>query len=180
MWEKINRYYPAWLELIPVLMLGFVWFYTAAHYAALPDQMPTHFGLSGQPDDWSTKGLGSVYLPLIILTAVWIGMALMNYFFIIKPDDPGKYINISKQQKEKLGPKQVEAIRITTARGMIVVNLTMVAMIATIQYGSINTALGLQKGLGWSVNIFGIALLIEAIGLSIKTVGMTFTTKTHR
>ncbi len=180
MWAKISRFYPPWLELIPVLLLGFAFAYTAMHYAALPEQMPTHFGISGQPDDWSTRGFVSVYLPLVIGLLVWLSMILINYFSIIKPEDPGKYINLPKQQKEKMGPEQMEAIRTVNARGMIVINITVTAMITVIQYGAINAALGIWKGLGWGVGILAAILVAESIWLAIKSISMSFTSNTHR
>ena len=178
--EKIQRFYPPWLELIPPFLLAFVLAYTVYNYALLPEMMPTHFGLSGRADDWSHKDFWSVYLSLIIGAVVWFSVLMINYFLIMKPDDPGKYINLSPQQKVKLGPVQLEYIRTITARGMFIINLTMAAMIATLQYGSINTALGIQKGLGWSVAVFGLALFVESIWLTVKTVSATFTPKTKR
>lgn len=180
MWTRISRFYPPWLELIPILMLGFVLIYTAAHYALLPEQMPTHFGISGQPDDWSAKGFWTVYLPLLIGSVVWLSVVLINYFLIIKPEDPGQYMSMNAREKEKLGPVRLEEIRTISARAMMIINLTMVALIATIQYGSVNTALGLQKGLGWGVSIFAIALIIESIGLLIKAGGVNFSPKLKR
>lgn len=177
MWQRIERLYPPWMELIAPFLLVFVWAYSAAHYAALPNMMPTHFGMAGTADDWSPKGFWSVYLSLVIGTLVWLSMVLTNYFLIIKPEDPGKYVNLTKQQKVKLGPEGLEYIRTITARGMMAVNLTVAGLIAVLQYGSINTALGLQKGLGWSTHIFAIALLIECIWLTWKTLSATFAAK---
>lgn len=175
MWERINRFYPAWLELIPLLLLGFVLFYTAAHYGALPERMPTHFGPSGQPDGWGIKGFVSVYLLLVIGIIVWLSMFLCNFFLIMKPDDPGKYMSMSQREKEKKGSKQLEAIRNTAAQGMMAINLTVAAMLAAIQYGSINSALGLQKGLGWMPMVFAAALIAESIWLVVKATGINFT-----
>lgn len=180
MWKKINYCYPSWLELIPFLLFTFVFAYTALRYAQLPGKIPTHFNFSGLPDDWKTKGFWSVYLGPVIGAAVWFSMEIMNYFFIIKPDDPGKYINLTKQQKEKLGPEQLESIRKFTARGMIMINITLAALITVLQYGAINTAMGLQKGLGFTVSIFAGALFIESIWLTFKTISMTSTLKTSK
>src|SRR6185436_6425363 len=42
--------------------------YTLARYDALPDRMPTHFGVARQPDGWSTKSVGAVMvLPIMTL-----------------------------------------------------------------------------------------------------------------
>lgn len=177
MWKRIERFYPPWLELIAPLLLGFVLAYTAYNYASLPDIMPTHFNLSGKADDWSHKGFISVYLALLIGFLVWLSMILMNYFLIIKPDDPGKYVNLTKKQKEKLGPTQLEYIRTITARGMIAINITVAGLITVIQYEAINLALGLQTNLSWGVHIFSIAIVVESIWLSVKTVSATNMTK---
>lgn len=162
------------------MLLTFVLVYSAYKYALLPDMMPTHFGLSGQADDWSPTGFWSVYVPLVIGILVWLPLTLMNYFLIIKPDDPGQYNNLSQQQKEKLGSVQLEYIRVITARGIMIINLTLAAMIATLQYGAINTALGIQNSLGWGVPLFGLALLAESIWLTVKTFSATFTSKHRR
>jgi len=36
--------------------------YAGVSYSSLPERIPTHFGLSGAPDGWSAKSLGSVLL----------------------------------------------------------------------------------------------------------------------
>lgn len=65
-WNKISRYYPPWLEFLPLILFAMVLYYINNHYELLPDLMPTHFGPSGKPDAWSEKSLWSVYAPLII------------------------------------------------------------------------------------------------------------------
>ncbi len=175
MWEKISNYYPPWLEYIAPLLLGAALIYTYSVYPELPGQFPTHFDLYGVPDAWQPKSFGSVYLALIIGTLVWLSLVMLNYFLIIKPDDPGKFINITPRQKEQLGPAGLEAIRRITARGMIMINITMAAMISSLHYQSIQTALGLQADHSYVILIFGAALLIESIWLTVKTLRMTWT-----
>lgn len=177
MWEKIVRFYPPWLELIPVVLLIFAFGYSAANYPLLPEQVPTHFGFAGTPDAWRAKGFASVYLPPVMAAIIWLSMALMNYFLIMGPEDPGKCINLPQRQKEQLGPAKLEAIRTTTARGMMLINLTVIATITILQYGSINTALGLQKGLGIIAAILALVIIAESIGLTVKTIAMTFNGK---
>ncbi|KUG02645.1 hypothetical protein ASZ90_020013 [hydrocarbon metagenome] len=174
MWNRIEPFYPPWLELIPMILLLFAFTYTFEYYPLLPEQVPTHFGLTGAPDTWAAKGFWSVFVLPLVGAMVWLSMLLINYFLIIRPDDPGRFINLPRQHKEKLGREQLEYIRTTTARGMMLLNLTLAAMIATFQYGSIKTALGHQEGLGMIALVFAAAILIESIGLSIKTISMTF------
>ena len=173
MWEKISRFYPPWLDVICIACLGFVWVYTSARYGLMPEQIPTHFGLSGLPDDWSPKSFGSVYMLLLIGTPVWLFMFLTNYFVIIKPDDPEKYINLPQAQKDAMGNEQLQAIRRVAVQGMAAINITIAAMFVVIQYGLVNTALGIQKGLGLGVIVLVGILLIETFWMTFKTFSLS-------
>ncbi len=176
MWEKISRFYPPWLDVIGLLCLGFIWFYTAARYGLMAEQIPTHFGISGNPDAWSSKSFASVFMLLVIGTIVWLSMFLTNYFLIIKPQDPRKYINIPGAKKDALDKEQIEAIRTVTVQGMALINLTVVLMFVVIQYGMVNSALGIQNGLGWGVSVLVGILLIETGWLTWKTYSLSSVT----
>jgi len=173
LWEKISRFYPPWLDVASAVCLGFVWFYTASRYGLMPDKIPTHFGFGGMPDAWSVKSFSSIYMMLVIGTLVWLSMFLINYFLIIKPEDPRKFINLPQAKKDAMSGEQIEAIRQATVQGMVMINLTMVLMFVLIQYGMVNTALGMQKGLGWGVNILVGALLFETVWLTWKTISLS-------
>lgn len=173
MLEKIGRFYPPWMELIPAMLLIFAVCYSYANYPLLSDQVPTHFGIAGTPDAWAPKGFASVYMAPVIGIIVWLSMSLMNYFLIMLPEDPGKCINLPQKKKGELGPERMESIRTITARGMFLVNLTVAAMIAALQYSSINTMLGQQNGLGVTAKILTAVIIVEAIGLSVITFSMT-------
>ncbi|CFX84067.1 Domain of unknown function DUF1648 [Syntrophomonas zehnderi OL-4] len=168
MWGRISRFYPPWLELIPLLMLGFILAYTVTYYPLMPERIPTHFGPSGQPDAWSAKGFWSVYILVLLAGAVWLTMLAINYILIIKPDDPGRYMNISQREKDRLGTKRLEEIRTISARMMVIINITTVGLLTVIQYGSVNTALGLQNGIGWGVWFFAAALVLESLWMLFK------------
>ncbi len=172
--NRFELFYPPWLELIPVILLIFAFSYTAECYSFLPEQVPTHFGLAGNPDAWAAKGFWSVYALPLLGSVIWLSMLLINYFLIIRPEDPGQYINLPQRHKEKLDRERLEAIRTTTARGIMLLNLTLAAMIAAFQYSSINVALGRQESLGMIALVFAALILAESIGLSIKTLSMTF------
>lgn len=173
MWQKINSCYPPWLEFIAPFLLWAAFAYTYSIYPDLPARFPTHFGMSGIPDAWQPKSFGPVYMGLLIGALVWLSVLLTNLFLIIKPDDPAKVVNIPQSQKEKLGPARLEAIRRTAARGLVLINVTTIAMITTMHYQSIKTALGLQNNLGYLMHIFIAAILIESLWLTVKTISMT-------
>lgn len=169
MWQRISRFYPPWLDLLCFICLGAIWSYTAQHYGAMPQQIPTHFGFNGMPDAWSAKSFVSVYMLLIIGTVLWLAIFLTNYFLIMESDDPRKYINIPGSKKDAISQEQIEAIRQVTAIAMALINLTMVLMFLVIQYGVVNTARGLQHGLGWEINALLGILLLETAWLVGKT-----------
>jgi|GEM_PF-449044 len=175
MWEKISRYYPPWLDIFPLLLLGIVLVYISGKYETLPDLIPTHFGPSGTPDAWSEKSIWSVYGTLIIGSIIYISMTLINIFLIILPDDPRKVINISERQKDLLGPEQLEKIRAFAVRSMVAINYIVVVMIAYLSFSAIKIALGLSTGLGYLIWIFFIAIMFISIYMVIKLISMTST-----
>lgn len=175
MWHKISRYYPPWLELIPLLFLVMVLIYISGKYDMLPDSMPTHFGPSGKPDAWSDKSIWSVYGPLIIGFVTYFSISIINIFLLIRPDDPRKAINISERDKDLLGPVRLERIRSFAVRSLLVTNLIISAMIAHLSYAAIKTALGLSSGLGYLIWVFVMALMFVTFYMVIKLVFMTST-----
>jgi uncharacterized membrane protein len=44
-----------WLKLLVVLALCAPWLVAALLWPELPERIPTHFNLAGQPDDWSDR-----------------------------------------------------------------------------------------------------------------------------
>lgn len=48
-------------------------------YPSLPFMIPTHFGVNGQPDQYSVKSIGSVFLLTFIQAAMTIGMFILGY-----------------------------------------------------------------------------------------------------
>jgi hypothetical protein len=69
--------------------------------------------------------------------------------------------------------EEVEALRRITVQGMAIINLTVVLMFVFIQYGMVNSALGLQNGLGWGFNVLVGILLIETAWLTWKTFSLS-------
>jgi uncharacterized membrane protein len=180
MWEKISRYYPPWLELLPLILFISVFNYINSNYELLPDVMPTHFGPSGMPDSWSKKSLWSVYGPLIIGLVVYVSITLTNIFLLIRPDDPRKVVNIPERNKDILGPARLEEIRAFTVKGLLVLNIIVAAMIAYLSYVATNTALGLSQGLGSLMWFFVAAIILTSSYLTIKVLLMTSTSRLKR
>ncbi|MDD4775088.1 MAG: DUF1648 domain-containing protein [Syntrophomonas sp.] len=175
MWAKITRYYPPWLDLIGLLLLSTAFSYVRAHYDQLPATIPTHFGGSGLPDAWNAKSWWTVYGTLVIGLAIYLSMVILNVFFIIRPDDPARILNIPKSSKEMLGPERLEAIRAFTVRAMVALNLILAAMFAYLGYGMTGVALGVITSLGPLMWVFTALILMASLYMTIGVITMSST-----
>jgi len=165
-WAKIAKYYPPWLELIPLAIVVFTFTYMIAYYGALPDSIPRHFGASGRPDAWSDKGI-IIVLPVLSFW-IYFQSLLINWFLIIAPEDPAKVVNLSAERKKKLCFKRLESIRALMARMLWLTTTLVTIMLAVIVRGTIKVALGHQTGLGWGLWFTLGILLAVTIVMGIK------------
>ncbi len=63
-----NPIEPTWkTEIFPVFCLTAAFAASFYFYNHFPAQVPTHWGLSGQPNGWSTRGFGAFFLPVLSL-----------------------------------------------------------------------------------------------------------------
>lgn len=168
MWKKLGRCYPSWLELLPFSLIFFALVYTGVYAHDLPAIIPSHFGGSGMPDAWTSKNFFSVYgVPLIGLI-VYLTTALLNGCLIIFPENPGRFMSFSEREKEALGMERLEVIRTFLARTLWFTNTLVTAMFAYLSYGSVNTSLGRQSGLGWGMWVFFVAIIVSCFWMTVK------------
>jgi len=108
--------------------------FTVARYAALPDPVPTHFALMGEPDGWSRKSVGAVMV-LPIMTLV-MGVVLGGSALLIARAKRGLRLDD--------GASLVAQNRYRTAmsRFLAVLGLLVTAMLASLSVGSVQVALG--------------------------------------
>lgn len=162
---RLSRCYPAWLEMVPLSLVMLAVIYIAYHYQALPPTIPSHFGASGAPDDWSGKA--SILVLPVLDILVWLTIAGLNILLLVLPDDPGKYMNISRIQKEMLGQARLEEVRTGIARLMLLLNMLCCGMIAYMTVGQVDTALGQANGMGPWTWAFFIAIIAVSIWMMI-------------
>lgn len=173
MLANVNRCYPAWLNLIPLILVFFVTLYVLMSYDQLPARVATHFNFWGEPDGFGNRS-SILILPIIGLITT-IGMTLINIFLIILPDDPKKTMNLDPKVLEALGSDKLEQMRCFTARSLLITTILVTMMMAYGSWGSVQVALGLRSGLGiWMIVLAG-ALIIVTIYMVIKTVAWSFT-----
>jgi uncharacterized membrane protein len=165
--DKIKRYYPPAIELIPLGLALLSILYVAYHFGQLPEEIPTHFDINGQPDAWGKKYM--LLVLLVIQLYVYMQSWLLNYFLIIKPNDSLealRFINIPFVKKEQLWPEQTENIRRQMARMMVMINISLHLLFLYIIFGSVQTAYGLWPGLGKGILVL-VAWLVIAPGYYI-------------
>lgn len=66
------------IEIMALLGLLAIWILPAYSFHSLPENIPSHFGINGQPDSWGSKQ-GIFFLPLISMVLV-LGLSILNRF----------------------------------------------------------------------------------------------------
>lgn len=59
-----------WMERISAVLLAFMIGYTIFAWLKLPEQIPTHWGLTGKNDGWGSRD--SIWFPTIMATGLYI------------------------------------------------------------------------------------------------------------
>jgi uncharacterized membrane protein len=117
------------------------------YYNQLPDSIPRHFGLNGEPDAYSGKA--------IIWTLPAIGLILFSGMYWLN-----KHPHIFNYPQE-ITEENAERLYTGATRMMRSLNTTIAFVFAYISFSTIRTALGEQAGLGtWFSPVFISALLL--------------------
>ncbi len=118
------------------------------YYGDLPDTIPRHFGLNGEPDGFSGKGI--IWTLPILGSIMYIGMVILN-----------KHPHIFNYPK-KITEENAERLYRITTKLIRFLNTAIVCIFSYMTYATIRTALGKQGGMG---NYFILVFLILIIGI---------------
>ena len=133
-------------------MIGLPIFY----YNQLPDLIPQHFDINGEPDAFNKKSMIWVLVAIGVLT--YLGMA----WLLKKPHLFNFPQQVTEENAERLYKSATRMIRI--------LNTLIACLFAYITYGIIHTALGHQNGLGsYLLPIILIATLGITVYFFVKT-----------
>ncbi len=83
------------LELLVYLFVALGWIFLLLHYQELPVKIATHFGLSGKPDGYGSKG--SIIMLPIVSTVLSVGILLLCKI----PHQFNYLVNITEENAEK-------------------------------------------------------------------------------
>ena len=129
------------LRWLPALVIAATVLYTMSVYPTLPERMPTHWGINGQPNGWSPREFGAWLLPGMMVF-VWL-------LFLVLPNFDPKKLNY-----EKFG---------------VVYDLVVTAIVsfeALIQYAMLGVALGHAVDVN-TVAYAGLGALFCILGLAM-------------
>src|SRR5579862_4405481 len=59
------------LRWLPAIIIAATVTYTFSVYPTLPERMPTHWGVNGQPNGWSSREIGAWILPAL-MAFLWL------------------------------------------------------------------------------------------------------------
>lgn len=130
----------------------------ATFYNSLPDEIPTHFGFTGKPDDFGGKA--AIWMLPTIGVVMYAGLAFLNYFLVRK--------NIALKINPGAGEKQKQS----AFRLLQFLKAILAISFAYIEFGTIQTALGRADGLGvWFLPVFIILLILGPVIFLIRATG---------
>ncbi len=139
-----------WLNGIGVVLLLVLIAVPILIYGDLPEEIPTHFGANGKPDDFNQKSHIFV-LPCVILL-LFTGLFWLAY-------QPHLY-NYTVKITEENAERQYR----NASRMMRFLNLSVLVLFAYIEASTISTALGYSEGLSaWFLPV----ILVLMVGLPI-------------
>ena len=131
------------VEILGIAVLFFTIVFPVISYNQLPDSIPRHFDINGQPDAYGSKWLIFI-LPLIGIV-LYTGLTILNRY----PHIFNYPTKVTEENAERLYKNATKLVRI--------LNTLTISIFAYITYVTIQTGLGKQSGLG---NYFFIAFLI--------------------
>lgn len=138
------------LEFLAALGILLMFAMLAQYWPSLPERIPSHFGVSGQPDAWSGK---STLLILPVIAAVlYAGLTVLSrYPHLYNYAWPITEANAAAQYR--------------LARQMIIVLKTEIVWIfAYVDWQTIQTALGRARGLGQAFLPIFLVMIFGSLG----------------
>lgn len=118
------------LKLISFFILIFSWIFTILNYKNLPEIIPVHFGGDGKADGFGSKN--SIWMLPILATMIFL------LFYNLSRNPDSQLLNL---------PKNVKTNPIVSRLIVQILSLTIISLVATINYGSILTAMNEAGGL---------------------------------
>ncbi len=138
------------LEIIGLIAIFFLFFYTFSYYDSLPAEIPRHFGFNGQPDAYSSK--------IIIWTFPILGLLLYGFLRLIN-----SFPHTFNYAKEITEENALEQYRLMT-RVLRIINVLTALLFCSLLYNLVQVGLGYREELILSLDI--VLYVVVVLGLS--------------
>jgi uncharacterized membrane protein len=115
-----------------------------AYWSRLPEEIPIHFNLAGEPDKWG--GRGAVITPAALVVFLYI--VLTGVCFL-----PERFINVPRGVPTRIGFELTQCMK-----------MEMTWLIAALEWASIQVALGAQENLGTTV-LVGLVIIFGTMAI---------------
>lgn len=146
-WNPLNGLLEAAALGLIVANVGWL----ATQYAALPDKIPTHFGLSGAPDQWGSKA--TLWFLLGIALFIYLLLTVISRF----PQAFNFPVPVTPENRDRLASLAQEMMRW--------MKVELIVLFTWIEWQSVQVALGRASGLGPT-------FLFAVLGLVFGTVAI--------
>jgi len=143
------------LEIIGISGIIVLIVLPATFYNSLPDEIPTHFGIRGNPDDFGRKG--AIWMLPVIGLVLYAGLVFVNYF-LVRNKMTGKDDPATEARQKQAAFRLLQYLKVI-----------LVFSFAYIVFATIQTALGKADGLGvWFLPVFMILLTFGPVAFLIR------------
>ncbi|PWA11175.1 hypothetical protein DCC39_09380 [Pueribacillus theae] len=140
------------LEVVSVMLIGFMFFQVFFYWSGLPNRIPIHFNARGEADGWGGKE-SILVLPII-------GLFLFKIMFFLSKA-PHIY-NYPVKVTEENAPK----LYLEARRMMILLNFESTLLLTSLHWETVRSAFG-KDGLGaWGLPVF-LLLIFGTMAISI-------------
>lgn len=142
--------------VLAIVVLVLTWALLIWAWPMLPERIPTHFGISGQPDGWSDKNFWSVFIPVLlptILGAVFLWLYRSNQSF-----------NIPSSVRLKDMPEPEKTILTKLGRHLLTMLYVLFTLIfAYLSLAIVSVGIGARAGLSSGVMLGLTAFLLLVV-----------------
>lgn len=148
-WRIPDRAFFALSYLVIGLTIGFLIYL----YPSLPSPIPTHFGISGEPDAFTPKSIWSVFFPAMMQLLLTLGLSVLYRY--------PRYSNIPGTMLIDMAPEPVRQQLFRLIRHSLVMTILVMDLIfAYIALAIVSTALGIEARLNVVMMSVLVSLLI--------------------
>lgn len=155
-------------KLFNLILVVALFAFSAWAYPQLPDRIPTHFGIGGEPDAWSDRSVAAWFLLPAVAAFVTVVMLLVGAMVSRRP----QYVNMpAKARLLELPPEEQRPILARVQLFIYRLNALMLVMLSAIQLGSWRAAQSLP-----SRGVFLVVMLLALGGLPLLTISMVIRT----